>query len=138
MGISLEFAVNRIRSLLEQPEIKKLYYPFNNFPVVACDDASRILSYVLREKELGDWDVIFGEQKIPYETHVWLQRGEVIIDITADQLDPTIKKWIDTTANPDSPIKKFNYKGCIASKDVKQSLGGLGTARVLREIMERL
>jgi len=58
-----------------------------DFPKGSCGDASLLLGQFLRDSGFGDFDYVCGGQFDTgrMQTHAWLQRGGLIIDITADQ-----------------------------------------------------
>jgi hypothetical protein len=58
-----------------------------DFPSGSCGDASLLLGQFLRDSGFGDFDYVCGEifEAGRMRTHAWLQRGGLIIDITADQ-----------------------------------------------------
>lgn len=65
---------------------KSLYHPLGSFPNGWCDDCSRALGAVLDERgEHGFKRVVGRRGEHNEKTHVWLQRGDLIVDITADQ-----------------------------------------------------
>lgn len=80
--------VNACRSLLEQPDIKKLYIGFNDFPHGSCNDASVLVALMLTENGFNEFDCVIGENKAG-ATHSWLQSDYLLIDITADQFTNT-------------------------------------------------
>ncbi|WP_331768068.1 hypothetical protein [Embleya sp. NBC_00896] len=53
------------------------------FPHGACGNACELLGEYLTSLGLGEWEIVTG-QRHP-QTHAWLERDEVIVDITADQ-----------------------------------------------------
>ena len=62
------------------------------FPLGACGDATLLLGTYLREQGYGDFDYVLGYRPPEPDdewgtrtTHAWLQRGELVVDITADQ-----------------------------------------------------
>lgn len=60
------------------------------FPGGACSDASLVLGAVLDDAGHRGFECAWGEIVKPDGTrpsHGWLQRGDLIIDITADQFD---------------------------------------------------
>jgi hypothetical protein len=60
------------------------------FPTGACMDASDLLGTYLSERGYGTFERVCGERRDPHDatsrqTHAWLERDGLIIDITADQ-----------------------------------------------------
>jgi len=79
-------SVQEFRNALERSDLA-LLPTLANFPQGSCGDASLLLGKFLRDSGFGDFDYVCGEvfrdgQK---QTHAWLQRGALIIDITANQ-----------------------------------------------------
>ena len=60
-------------------------FPIDAFPRGACGDAARLLATYLREQECGTFDYCFGQRR--GKSHAWLWRGELVVDITADQFE---------------------------------------------------
>ncbi|MET9779348.1 lasso peptide biosynthesis protein [Streptomyces sp. NPDC006367] len=58
-----------------------------HFPRGACRRSSLALAAHLRHRGLGEWELCTGvRQEDSYTlTHAWLERGGVLLDITADQ-----------------------------------------------------
>jgi hypothetical protein len=64
-----------------KPDIGYIVYKF--FPAGACGDAAEMLARFLRENGSLNWSYVSatrGEQ-----SHAWLERDGVVVDITADQ-----------------------------------------------------
>lgn len=64
---------------------KSLPIALQGFPRGACGDAALLLAKYLQENGCGEFDYVEGEKE--GRSHAWLQRGKVIIDITADQFE---------------------------------------------------
>lgn len=69
------------------------------FPLGACLDTSLMLAEYLDHCSLGEWTCVAGER--PYkpampQSHAWLERDGLIVDITADQFDdsPGPAVWV--------------------------------------------
>ncbi len=63
---------------------------FRAFPRGACGDASLLLSEFLRQHGFDNIDYVCGwDHSVPEHprSHAWLEVGEIIVDITADQFD---------------------------------------------------
>lgn len=54
-----------------------------DFPEGACGDASLLLGQLLSDEGLGQWWYCTGH--LNGNSHAWLERGGVIVDLTADQ-----------------------------------------------------
>ena len=57
------------------------------FPRAACGDASRLLAQYLRDRGLGDWEIVSGFRNDRSSSHAWLELGGLLVDITADQFE---------------------------------------------------
>jgi hypothetical protein len=92
--VSLESVKNRakqFRAALEVCDKCLLPISFEEFPRGSCDDAALLLGKFLQDSGLGRFDYVCGEihegDNHNFQTHAWLQQGELIVDITADQFD---------------------------------------------------
>lgn len=58
-----------------------------NFPTGSCCDASTLLGTYLKDNGLGDFYFVKGSrgEEAELETHYWLEKEDIIVDITADQ-----------------------------------------------------
>ncbi|MDH3976436.1 MAG: hypothetical protein OEV42_19400 [Deltaproteobacteria bacterium] len=72
---------------------------FRDFPVGSCCDATDLLGTYFLEKGLGSFDFVKGNrgEKGNLETHAWLQKEDIIVDITAYQFPEIDKEVIVTT-----------------------------------------
>jgi hypothetical protein len=59
--------------------------PIDSFPRGACGEASRLLATYLRDQGFGTFKYCWGRRG--EKSHAWLKRGDLIVDITADQFD---------------------------------------------------
>ena len=83
MNKLLEF-VTRARKVLENDDVKRMYYGFYDFSHGSCMDASVLLGVLLAKHGFGEYFLTSTSiNKVP--THSWLQNERHIIDITADQ-----------------------------------------------------
>ena len=73
------------RKAIEACKKTSLPETFLNFPKGACGDATLLLGRFLIEHNYEPFMYMLGERGT--SSHAWLQRGELIIDITADQFD---------------------------------------------------
>ncbi|MDD2422382.1 MAG: hypothetical protein PHU78_09640 [Heliobacteriaceae bacterium] len=69
------------------------------FPKRACSDASLLLARYLADWGYGPADYVCGVWG-DEAAHAWLQLGDIIIDITADQFHPLLKPVIVTRRSP--------------------------------------
>lgn len=68
-----------------------------NFPKGSCGDASLLLAKFLNENGCGSFDYVLGQRN--NHSHAWLEQGDLIIDITADQFNDNKNPVIVTTDN---------------------------------------
>ena len=69
---------------------------FRYFPRGSCGDATPLLGTYLIDRELGEFQYVLGK-KYPsnkLQSHAWLQRDSLIVDITADQFDEVTQKVV--------------------------------------------
>jgi hypothetical protein len=83
---------SRFRSAIEACDRTCLGEGMRAFPRGACGDTTDLLGTYLLENGCGTFDYVLGYR--PREpddesgiraSHAWLQRGELVVDITADQ-----------------------------------------------------
>lgn len=74
-----------LRHAFEVADRSKLMIGLQSFPGGACGDASLILAHLLSEHGCGEFDYMNGRRDDRW--HAWLQRGPLIVDITADQFN---------------------------------------------------
>lgn len=57
------------------------------FPVGCCREVSNTLGLYLKVNGFGVWESVYGEGILKGEvkTHVWLQKGDIVCDLTLDQ-----------------------------------------------------
>ncbi|RSC20992.1 hypothetical protein EFR00_00415 [Rhizobium sophoriradicis] len=94
----LEILARRFRDAIEQAPADQLPVTMQNFPTGACGDATLLLGHYLKAQGLDAFDYVLGERDD--HSHAWVQQGDIIIDITADQF-AEIDRPIIVTANPD-------------------------------------
>ena len=93
------------------------------FPRDCCNHVSFLLARYLREQGLGSSRYYFGNRKQQadppgIETHGWLQFGDVIVDITADQLRGENRPVIVT--RDDSLHSQYHWEGDFAYDEYMQ------------------
>jgi len=69
-----------------------LFYTFSSFSSGACGDASLLLAKFLEQHRLGPSDYVIGKRA--NRSHAWLQRGDLVLDIAADQFDDSARAVI--------------------------------------------
>lgn len=93
----LEILARGFREAIERTPVNQLPISFQNFPAGACGDATLLLGHYLKAQGLSASNYVLG-MRDSY-THAWLQHGEIIIDITADQF-AEIEQSVIVTADP--------------------------------------
>lgn len=58
---------------------------FHSFPRGCCGDTSELLAAYLEDQDLGNFAYVSGWSRAKDSSHAWLERDELIIDVTADQ-----------------------------------------------------
>ncbi|CDM63037.1 hypothetical protein LPU83_pLPU83d_1667 (plasmid) [Rhizobium favelukesii] len=71
------------RDMIARSDRSRLMVSFQHFPRGACDDASLLLARFLRERDHGTFQRMSGKRGD--DTHVWLEQGDWVSDITGDQ-----------------------------------------------------
>lgn len=85
-------------AISESPTLRPQFWP--GFPGGACSDASLVLGAILDDAGHSGFECAWGEIVKPDGTrpsHGWLQRGDLIVDITADQFDEVSEPVIVST-----------------------------------------
>ncbi|MGO7847571.1 hypothetical protein ACC671_10825 [Rhizobium ruizarguesonis] len=73
----------RFREMIVRSDRSRLMISFQYFPRGSCDDASLLLARFLGEMGHGTFQRMAGQRGS--DTHVWLEQGDYVIDITGDQ-----------------------------------------------------
>lgn len=91
-------------------------YGLLEFPLGACLDASLMLADYLEHCGLGEWTCVAGER--PYkpampQSHAWLERDGLIVDITADQFNdcPGPAVWVTRDRGWHAQFGKIEDRG---------------------------
>ena len=58
-----------------------------NFPHGSCGDAAMLLGQYFLDLSLGVWEYAGGVRETDLQSHAWLERTGLIVDITADQFE---------------------------------------------------
>lgn len=86
---TIELIAKALRSALEQADFSKnCSGQLLNFPRECCNHASNLLLIFFREAGVEGFTSVFGNRPDtdrPDAGHVWVQRGDLVVDITADQ-----------------------------------------------------
>lgn len=80
---------SQMRNAIDALPRESLPLPMAQFPRGACGDASLLLGAFLFDKGHSSFEYICGErgniEDNSWTSHAWLARGELVVDITADQ-----------------------------------------------------
>ena len=71
---------------------------FLDFPRGTCGEATLLLAKYLEEQGCGKFYYMLGQRD--NQSHAWLQRGDLIVDITADQFADQPAPVVVTTNSP--------------------------------------
>ena len=84
----IKFYSEKFRRALELCPKRLLSIAFQDFPHGSCGDASLLLGKYLEDSGLNDFEYVSGEfydSDGQYRSHAWLEKENLIIDITTDQ-----------------------------------------------------
>jgi len=95
-----ELAV-RFRESILKCDKTELPSSLADFPSESCADASFLLGTYLKDNGINGFILIKGKrgESISIETHYWLEHGDMIVDITADQFDEINERVVITETN---------------------------------------
>ena len=89
------------RAGIEMCDRSKLPVSMQEFPRGACGDTVALLGTFLIDNGFGEFDYMLDEMAIhgdaDWSTHAWLQRDDLVADITADQFRGIGDRVIVTT-----------------------------------------
>lgn len=83
--IEIAALAGAFRAALESADRSRLPVTLQAFPQGACGDAALLLAKFLEQHGHGGFDYMLGWRD--GWSHAWLQRGQLVVDITADQFD---------------------------------------------------
>src|SRR6185295_517236 len=99
----IRLAAERFRVGLETCGPESGLPGLRHFPRDSCADTVLLLGAHLADRGLGPFDAVGGEFGSPASgdrrTHAWLERDDVIVDITADQF-PDVSLAVIVTRDP--------------------------------------
>ena len=85
---------SRVRRAIERIPFDERPCGFVRFPSGACQDAALVLGACFANRHVAGFQLVSGkiwsERDTDWCTHAWLSRGDLIVDITADQFDPKL------------------------------------------------
>jgi hypothetical protein len=79
-------AVRRFRTALERCH-EELGLTFRSFPKDCCGDVSELLAAFLKDEGFGEFALVSGWRSGSDQSHAWLEKNGLIIDVTADQFE---------------------------------------------------
>ena len=87
----IEILARRMRSAIEKIPHEKLPLTMSSFPVGSCGDVSLLLGAYFSDCGIDGFQYVSGcrgrRNDNTWESHAWLARESLIVDITADQFD---------------------------------------------------
>ena len=93
-------AARLFRTALDRCAHSSGYPGLASFPLGGCGDVTLLLGAYFVDTKLGSFDYIHGERRVSSggaaESHAWLQRADLIVDITADQFRDVVASVIIT------------------------------------------
>jgi len=124
-----ELAV-RFREAILKCDRTELPLSLADFPIESCSDASMLLGTYFKDNGIDGFILIKGKrgEGSSLETHYWLEHGDLIIDITADQFED-INEGIVISENNSEWYRTFDKSvlqeaDCrmVSAKDVRAHL----------------
>jgi hypothetical protein len=124
-----EMAV-RFREAIQKCDMSELPISLANFPTGSCADASMLFGTYLKENGITGFILIKGKrgEGNSLETHYWLEKGDILVDITADQFEDINEEIIIADTNYrwygafEKEVRKEADYRLIAVKDVREHL----------------
>jgi hypothetical protein len=93
MNPEAELSVSTIRELakevrdaLVRTRLEQII-SLQDFPAGSCGDASLLLGEYLFEHGQGEWTYVSRGRRSGSQSHAWIEKNGLIVDITADQFD---------------------------------------------------
>jgi hypothetical protein len=100
---AIEKLASRLRRALVDLPRADLPFSMFCFPKGACGDTSLLLGAYLVDSGIKDFHYICGErgshEENTWTTHAWLAKGDLVVDITADQFSDAPAAVIVTTSS---------------------------------------
>jgi hypothetical protein len=90
------------RKAIESLRREQLDLSFRDFPAGCCGNTSLLLGAYFSLNGLGDFDYVCGMRG--RQSHAWLEKDGIIVDITSDQFKEGTKVYVGTV---NSFYKKF-------------------------------
>lgn len=91
----------RFREAIRKCDKTELPLSLADFPTGSCADASILLGTYLKDNGIEGFTLIKGKRGKgnSLETHYWLEKSNMIVDITADQFEDVRKGIVITETN---------------------------------------
>lgn len=88
----------QFREAIQKCDREELPLSLADYPIGSCADASMLLGTYFKDNGIGGFMLIKGKRGAgdSLETHYWLEKGNMLIDITADQFQDMNKKIVIT------------------------------------------
>jgi len=83
------------RKAIESLGVEKLGLLFRAFPAGCCGNTSLMLGAYLSTEGLGEFDYVSGIRG--KQSHAWLEKEGIIVDITSDQFKKGMRVYVGTT-----------------------------------------
>lgn len=95
---AIRSCAERFRAGIERCDRFELPYVLDAFPAGSCGVASLLLGSYLHDEGFGRFAYVIGEHQDAsgWHSHVWMQQGDVVVDITADQFSDKDERVIVT------------------------------------------
>jgi hypothetical protein len=124
-----ELAV-RFRKAILKCDKTELPLSLANFPTGSCADASMLLGTYFKDNGINGFILIKGRrgEGNSLETHYWLEKGDMLVDITGDQFEGTNEEVVISKTDSrrygtfdKSILQEADYR-VIAARDVRAHL----------------
>ncbi len=129
----------RFREAILRIPRDQLVDTMKDFPTGACGDTSLLFGALLADNGINGFSYIYGYRGNVHEqtsqTHAWLQRGNLIVDLTADQFPDAPPEFI---AEEDSVWHRAFRTDVPTSSDFRNVRGANGLAKPYRLIIESM
>ena len=126
--VAIEVLARSMRRAIEGLPQETLPFHMRDFPRCWCTDASLLLGAFLSDKRFGGFELIRGWRGS--QSHAWLAKDDLIIDITADQFPDAPLGMLIT--KPSSWHEQFEVEGCPEPGDFREQCGpGIDNLRIL-------
>ncbi|NOT99971.1 MAG: hypothetical protein HOO95_00125 [Gallionella sp.] len=134
----IEKIAHRMRDSIKAIPREQLPFPMSSFPIGACGDASLLLGAYLVDCGYHNFLYISGERGTytdnSWTSHAWVAKGELVIDITADQFADAPASVI--VASPSAWHQQFEIESSSPSDFRVWSGMGIDHLRVMYAKLE--